>query len=71
MLNSPGTIDSGYRGEIGVVLANLGESDFHVAKGDRIAQIVIAPVTWAEIAETFEVDETDRGQGGFGSTGQA
>lgn len=71
VLNSPGTIDSGYRGEIGVVLANLGESDFHVAKGDRIAQIVIAPVTRAEIAETFEVDETDRGQGGFGSTGQA
>lgn len=69
VLNTPGTIDSGYRGEVGVVLANLGDSDFRVEKGDKIAQIVVAPVVRAEIAETDEVDETDRGVGGFGSTG--
>ena len=69
VLNTPGTIDSGYRGEVGVILINLGEADFTVKKGDKIAQIVIAPVTQPEIAETAEVDETDRGAGGFGSTG--
>ena len=69
VLNTPGTIDSGYRGEIGVILANFGDSDFIVAKGDRIAQLVIAPVTQPVIAETEVVDETDRGDGGFGSTG--
>ena len=69
VLNTPGTIDSGYRGEVGVILANFGEADFHVKKGDKIAQIVIAPVTQPEIVETTEVDETDRGSGGFGSTG--
>ena len=69
VLNAPGTIDSGYRGEIGVILANFGEADFQVKKGDKIAQIVIAPVTQPEIVETAEVDETDRGSGGFGSTG--
>lgn len=71
VLNAPGTIDSGYRGEIGVILANFGESDFHVAKGDKIAQLVIAPVTQPEIVATTELDETDRGEGGFGSTGKA
>jgi len=69
VLNTPGTIDSGYRGEVGVILANFGDGDFKVAKGDRIAQLVIAPVTQAEVVEVSEVDETDRGAGGFGSTG--
>ena len=69
VLNTPGTIDSGYRGEVGVILANFGEADFQVKKGDKIAQIVIAPVTQPEIVETTEIDETDRGAGGFGSTG--
>ena len=69
VLNTPGTIDSGYRGEIGVILINLGEEPFEVKKGDRIAQLVIAPVTQPETYEVDEVDETDRGAGGFGSTG--
>ena len=69
VLNTPGTIDSGYRGEVGVILANFGDADFPVKKGDKIAQIVVAPVTQPEIVETTEVDETDRGSGGFGSTG--
>ena len=69
VLNTPGTIDEGYRGEIGVVLANFGDEDFRVETGDRIAQMVIAPVTRAEISETDELDATDRGEGGFGSTG--
>lgn len=69
VLNTPGTIDSGYRGEVGVILANFGETDFSVKKGDKIAQIVIAPVTQPTIEETDVVDETDRGVGGFGSTG--
>lgn len=69
VLNAPGTIDSGYRGEVGVVLANFGEAEFHVKKGDKIAQIVIAPVTQPVIVETDAADETDRGAGGFGSTG--
>lgn len=69
VLNTPGTIDSGYRGEVGVILANFGDDDFIVKKGDKIAQLVIAPVTQPEIAETDFVDETDRGAGGFGSTG--
>ena len=69
VLNTPGTIDEGYRGEVGVILANFGNTDFVVEKGDRIAQMVIAPVTRAEIVEVSQVDETDRGTGGFGSTG--
>ena len=69
VLNTPGTIDSGYRGEVGVILVNLGDSEFQVRKGDKVAQLVIAPVTQPEIAETDAVDETDRGVGGFGSTG--
>ena len=69
VLNTPGTIDSGYRGEVGVILANFGEADFQVKKGDKIAQIVIAPVTQPTIEETDCMDETDRGTGGFGSTG--
>lgn len=69
VLNAPGTVDSGYRGEVGVILANFGDVDFPVKKGDKIAQLVIAPVTQPVIAETEFVDETDRGAGGFGSTG--
>ena len=69
VLNTPGTIDAGYRGEIGVILANFGAEPFAVRKGDRIAQMVVAPVTFAEIVETDSIDETDRGGGGFGSTG--
>ncbi len=69
VLNTPGTIDSGYRGEIGVILANFGDADFQVNKGDKVAQLVFAPVVQPEIAETDTVDETDRGAGGFGSTG--
>jgi dUTP pyrophosphatase len=69
VLNTPGTIDSGYRGEVGVILANLGDEDFTVRKGDKVAQIVVAPVTQAVIEEADEIDETDRGAGGFGSTG--
>ena len=69
VLNTPGTIDAGYRGEVGVILANLGDAPFAVKKGDRIAQLVVAPVTTAAIEETDVVDDTDRGGGGFGSTG--
>ena len=69
VLNAPGTIDSGYRGEIGVILANFGDAPFAVNAGDKIAQLVIAPVTQPEVVETETVDETDRGAGGFGSTG--
>ena len=69
VLNSPGTIDSGYRGEVGVILANFGEEPFHVEKGMRIAQMVVAQVVRADIAETDETDSTERGEGGFGSSG--
>lgn len=69
VLNTPGTIDSGYRGEVGVILANFGDTDFVVKKGDKIAQIVIAPVTQPDIVESETIDSTDRGAGGFGSTG--
>ena len=68
-LNTPGTIDSDYRGEVKVILANLGEDDFMINKGDRIAQIVVAPVTHGRLVEADDLDETVRGAGGFGSTG--
>jgi dUTP pyrophosphatase len=68
-LNTPGTIDADYRGEVKVILANLGEEDFTVRRGDRIAQLVIAPVVQARWAEVAELDATVRGDGGFGSTG--
>ena len=68
-LNTPGTIDSDYRGEVKVILANLGEDDFPISKGDRIAQIVVAPVTHAAMVEVDDLDDTARGAGGFGSTG--
>ncbi|MBR0552086.1 dUTP diphosphatase [Stakelama marina] len=69
-LNTPGTIDSDYRGEVKVILANLGSEPFAVARGDRIAQLVPAPVQRAELIETADLDETARGSGGFGSTGR-
>ncbi|UYY58537.1 dUTP diphosphatase [Sphingomonas sp. S2-65] len=68
-LNTPGTIDSDYRGELKVILANLGSEDFAITRGDRIAQLVPAPVQLAHLVEVAELDETARGSGGFGSTG--
>ncbi len=68
-LNTPGTIDSDYRGEVKVILANLGTEPFTVSRGMRIAQLVIAPVVQARISLRDAVDETARGAGGFGSTG--
>ena len=67
--NTPGTIDSDYRGELKVILINHGPEAFAVRRGDRIAQLVLAPVTLAEWSEVAELDETERGAGGFGSTG--
>ena len=69
LLNTPGTIDEGYRGELGVILINLGQEPFEVLPGMRIAQMVVAPVLRVEVAEACEVSETARGSGGFGSTG--
>ena len=68
--NSPGTIDSDYRGEVGVILINLGELPFEIKRGDRIAQMVIARYEQAQMIEVEAVDETARGAGGFGSTGR-
>ena len=68
-LNTLGTVDSDYRGEVKVLLINLGEEPFDITRGMRIAQMVIAPVTQARVAEIAEVSETTRGAGGFGSTG--
>ena len=69
VLNSPGTIDADYRGEIMVLLVNLGSETFRVQRGDRIAQLVIAPVASVEVVAVEALAETERGQGGFGSTG--
>ena len=69
VLNSPGTIDSDYRGEIEIILINLGCQSYTVKNGDRIAQLVIAPVVQADLAEADCLSETERGSGGFGSTG--
>lgn len=69
VLNTPGTIDSGYRGEVGVILFNTTDEPFAVRKGDRIAQLVVATVVEAQVAEVAELGETERGAGGFGSTG--
>ena len=70
VLNTPGTIDSDDRGEIKVILINLGDEDFTVNNGDRIAQIVVAPVTIGAFEQVDSLDETERGAGGFGSTGK-
>jgi len=69
-LNSPGTIDADYRGEMKVILANLGEQAFEVIRGERIAQLVPAAVVRARFVEAESLDETERGGGGFGSTGR-
>ncbi|MCR5047146.1 MAG: dUTP diphosphatase [Treponema sp.] len=70
VLNTPGTIDSDYRGELKVILINLGKEKFTVNSGDRIAQIIAAPVTRAQFSLVDSLDQTDRGAGGFGSTGK-
>jgi len=69
VLNAPGTIDSDYRGEVRVLLVNLGQEDFVVRSGDRIAQLVIAPTARAVFEARERIDDTERGSGGFGSTG--
>lgn len=69
MVNSPGTVDSDYRGELGVILINLGQNVVKLQRGERIAQMVVAPVVTASVTQVDELDETERGQGGFGSTG--
>ncbi len=71
VLNSPGTIDADYRGEIKVPLINHGTDDFVIARGDRIAQMVVAPVTTVELVDVETLDETERGAGGFGSSGRS
>lgn len=69
LLNSPGTIDADYRGEVMVLLVNLGTEIVSIRRGDRIAQLVVAPVAHVEIVAVEALGATDRGQGGFGSTG--
>ncbi|MDB1932200.1 MAG: dUTP diphosphatase [Clostridium sp.] len=70
VLNTPGTIDEGYRGEVGVVLINHGKETFIVEKGMKIAQMVVKPVWYVEVDEVEELSETERAEGGFGSTGK-
>jgi dUTP pyrophosphatase len=70
VLNTPGTIDSDYRGEIKVIIYNHGKHDFHVNNGDRIAQMILMPVVKMELEETNDLPKTVRGEGGFGSTGK-
>ncbi len=69
--NTPGTIDSDYRGPLGVILINLGDAPFTVTHGDRIAQMIVAPVVQAQFEVAQSLDDTDRGAGGFGSTGSS
>lgn len=71
VLNTPGTVDSDYRGELCVLLVNFGDEDFKVKNGDRIAQAVICPVVQADFIEKAELSQTERGTGGYGSTGIA
>ncbi len=70
VLNSPGTIDADYRGEVCVILINLGNAAFEITRGERVAQLVVAPVNQARFVTTESLSDTDRGSGGFGSTGQ-
>ncbi len=69
VLNSPGTIDAGYRGEIGIILINHGKENFEIAVGTKIAQMVLTPIIHATIQEVLELEQSERGRGGFGSTG--
>jgi dUTP pyrophosphatase len=71
LANSPGTVDSDYRGSLGVILVNLGAADFTVHHGDRIAQLIVAPVVQARFDAMATLDDTERGKGGFGSTGRS
>ena len=71
LVNAPGTVDSDYRGEIKIILINLGQEDFEISRGMRIAQMIIAPVLQVAIEPVESLDETARGAGGFGSTGVA
>lgn len=68
-LNTPGTIDSDYRGEVQILLINLGQEPFNIIRGERVAQMVVAPVVQAQLTESSDLSETERGAGGFGSTG--
>jgi len=70
LVNAPGTVDADFRGEVKVLLINLGEAEVSIRPGDRIAQLVIAPVTRAELVEVEDLKETPRGEGGFGHTGR-
>ena len=70
VLNSPGTIDSDYRGEVKVILANMGQSEYSVSIGDRIAQLIICPIIQAKFVNNEDMSSTARGAGGFGSTGK-
>ena len=70
VLNTPGTIDADYRGEIKVILINLGNEPFKIEKGFRVAQMIVSPVVKAELIEVTDLEETKRGVGGFGSTGK-
>ena len=70
VLNTPGTIDSDYRGEIKIIIYNHGDTDFNICNGDRIAQMILSPVIKMELEETNDLRETIRGSGGFGSTGK-
>ena len=70
ILNTPGTIDSDYRGEIKIIIYNHGHNDFHINNGDRIAQMILTPVVKMELEETKDLPKTIRGKGGFGSTGK-
>jgi dUTP pyrophosphatase len=72
VLNSPGTIDGGFRAQIGVILYNIEKESFYINKGDRIAQAVLCPICeieWVEVEDTDQLDPSERGMGGFGSTG--
>jgi dUTP pyrophosphatase len=69
VLNAPGTVDADYRGDVGVILYNTSDESYQINHGDRIAQLVVAPITLAELVEVEELASTDRGAGGFGSTG--
>ncbi len=71
LVNAPGTIDSDYRGPLGVILVNLGAEPVHISHGDRVAQLVVAPVVRAEFVTTETLSQTSRGSDGFGSTGQS
>lgn len=70
VLNTPGTIDADYRGEVGVILMNHGQHPFHIQRGDRIAQMIVAPVVQASWQEVDTLNATERGSGGFGSSGK-